>query len=159
MAALKMSTKILLIAGPSGVGKGTIVKRMLDKYGDLLELSVSATTRKIRMHEKHGVEYYFHTTEEFEDHIKKGNLLEWVTFDNNYYGTYKQALDNIFEKKKVVALDLGSFVRNRNPRGSICKKARVRRALHIRERAFVGGLGEENPRPRTKHRREHHEEN
>ena len=93
--------RILLICGSSGVGKGSVVQRILSRYPDAFELSVSATTRKIRSGEVHGKHYYFNTKEEFEQDIKSNSLLEWVQFDNNYYGTKKSVLADIEKRKKV----------------------------------------------------------
>ena len=115
-----MLNRLLAISGPSAVGKGTIVRRILAKYPDIMELSVSATTRQIRDKETHGLEYYFHTCEEFEDQIRNGHLLEWVTFDGNYYGTQKQALNDIFSRNKVTNyMTIDTRDRDRDTRCSI----------------------------------------
>ena len=100
-----IKNRVLLISGSSGVGKGTIVKRLMSKYSDHMALSVSATTRKPRTTEKHGVEYYFHSKDEFLDHIKNDHLLEWVQFDDHYYGTKKSMLAEIFGKGRIPLLE------------------------------------------------------
>ena len=76
---------LLIISGPSGSGKGTIVERLCEKNN--FSLSISATTRKPREYEKDGVHYFFHTREEFEKIRDRKELLEWAEFCGNYYGT------------------------------------------------------------------------
>ena len=93
--------KILLICGSSGVGKGTVVQRVLEKYPSMFELSVSATTRKSRSGEVDGQHYFFVSKDAFEQDIKDNNLLEWVQFDKNYYGTKKSVLADIQNRGKV----------------------------------------------------------
>ena len=76
---------LLIISGPSGSGKGTIVERLCEKNN--FSLSISATTRNPREYEKDGVHYFFHTREEFEKMRDRKELLEWAEFCGNYYGT------------------------------------------------------------------------
>lgn len=101
---MKLDTRglLIVISGPSGVGKGTVRKALFEREGQDLEYSVSMTTRKPREGEENGREYYFVTKEQFEEEIKKGNLLEYAEFVNNYYGT---PYDKVMEK-----LDNGSEV-------------------------------------------------
>ncbi|GAB4532897.1 MAG: guanylate kinase [Pleurocapsa sp.] len=80
--------KLIVITGPSGVGKGTIVRKLLKRHPQLC-LSVSATTRKPRDREIDGKDYYFLSREEFEDAIAIGEFLEWAEYAGNYYGTPK----------------------------------------------------------------------
>lgn len=86
--------QIYVISGPSGVGKSTVVKKVLEKGKDI-SLSISATTRKIREGETDGVNYYFKTTEEFLKMKDNGEFMEWAQFCENYYGTPKEP---VFEK-------------------------------------------------------------
>lgn len=81
-----------VLSGPSGCGKGTIVKELLRKYGDTFALSVSATTRAPRVGEEDGVHYYFITKEEFERRIEDQQILEYTQYCGNYYGTPKKEL-------------------------------------------------------------------
>ena len=81
-----------VLSGPSGCGKGTIVKELLKKYPDTFALSVSATTRAPRVGEVDGVHYYFITREEFEHRIDDQQILEYTSYCGNYYGTPKKEL-------------------------------------------------------------------
>ena len=83
---MKNPKKLIIITGPSGVGKGTVVKNILKK-GKNIWLSISATTRKPRNGEEDGKDYYFLTTKEFKEMINKEMFLEWAEFAGNYYGT------------------------------------------------------------------------
>ena len=94
----------LILSGPSGSGKGTIVKELLKD--DNFVLSVSATTRKPREGEIHGSHYFFKSKEEFESMIAKAELLEYACFCDNYYGTPKAFVDETIEKGKDVILEI-----------------------------------------------------
>ena len=85
---VKNTGKLFVLSGPSGAGKGTICKRLLEET-DKLDLSVSMTTRKPRVGETEGVSYFFTEKEVFQEHIKMGNLLEYAEVYGNYYGTPK----------------------------------------------------------------------
>ena len=78
--------KLIVISGPSGVGKGTVLGKMMAKRSDLT-FSVSATTRPPRPNEVDGVHYYFVTRERFEEMIQNGEFLEYDNHEKNYYGT------------------------------------------------------------------------
>lgn len=97
--------KIVIISGPSGVGKGTIVKALLAKYPNLT-LSVSATTRAPREGEEHGREYYFISKSDFEERIEKGEMLEYARYVDNYYGTPADAVENRLAEGKGVILEI-----------------------------------------------------
>ncbi len=81
-----------VISGPSGCGKGTIVKALLALYPEKFALSVSATTRAPRVGEENGVHYHFITKEAFEERIQNDEILEYTTYVGNYYGTPKKEL-------------------------------------------------------------------
>jgi len=85
---------LFVVSGPSGAGKGTICKALIEKRKDLF-LSISATTRKPRPGEVDGVNYYFLSEEEFLEKIKNNGFLEHAFFCGNYYGTPK---DKVYEK-------------------------------------------------------------
>ncbi len=78
--------QLIVISGPSGVGKGTVVKRLLSECENIC-LSVSATTRTPRSEDTEGITYFFKTKEEFLSMIDNGCFLEWAVYNGNYYGT------------------------------------------------------------------------
>lgn len=97
-----MSQKtIYIISGPSGVGKGTLIREVLKER--TLKVAVSATTRQPRSGEKNGVDYFFLTNEEFSLYIEKDNFLEWCQVHTNRYGTLKsEVLDPIKQGQDVL---------------------------------------------------------
>ena len=109
---------LLIVSGLSGAGKGTICKRIMEKYPDY-ELSISATTRDPRPGEVDGREYFFITKEEFEERIRNGQLLEYAKYVDNYYGTPKDWVLAQMEQGKNVILEIelqGAFqVRDQIP--------------------------------------------
>ena len=102
---MKNFKKLIIITGPSGVGKGTVVKELLDKDKDIW-LSVSATTRSPRMGEKNGENYYFISDEKFKDMIDKKEFLEWAQFAGNYYGTPLSTVNEKIEMGFIVLLEI-----------------------------------------------------
>lgn len=100
-----MSGKIYVVAGPSGVGKGTVIKRLfeLDKN---LSLSISATTRQPREGEVDGVNYYFITYDRFQEIIENGGFLEHAEYVGNFYGTPKQPVIDKAEEGFDVILEI-----------------------------------------------------
>lgn len=102
---MKLDKKGLLvvISGPSGVGKGTVRKALFSRSGHDLVYSISMTTRKPRDGEVDGVDYYFVSKEKFEEEIAKGNLLEYAQFVGNYYGTpFDKVLEQLNKGNEVV---------------------------------------------------------
>ncbi len=89
---------LIILSGPSGVGKGTIRQAILEDPDLHLFYSVSLTTRKIRPGEMEGREYYFVSDEQFDDNLARGNLLEWNAFVHHRYGTPK---DKVEEKRNA----------------------------------------------------------
>jgi guanylate kinase len=96
---------LLVVSGPSGAGKGTICKALLNKNDDI-KLSVSATTRKPRNGEVHGVNYFFIEKEEFTKMIENGEFLEYAQIYDNFYGTPKSAIIECLEKGQDVILEI-----------------------------------------------------
>ena len=96
--------KLVVISGASGVGKGTVLKRMMELREDLI-FSVSATTRDPRPGEVDGVHYYFVTRETFEDMISKGEFLEYDEHAKNYYGTPRAQAEEKMTRG-IVLLDI-----------------------------------------------------
>lgn len=97
--------KLFVLSGPSGAGKGTICKKLLEET-DKLELSVSMTTRNPRKGEEEGVSYFFTDKEAFEENIRRGNLLEYAEVYGNYYGTPKVPVIEKLESGIDVILEI-----------------------------------------------------
>lgn len=94
--------RLLVLSGPSGVGKDTVIRAYLKKHPEMKK-SISATTRAPRGQEKDGVNYFFVTKEQFETMKKEGKLLEHAVYNDNYYGTPKQkVLDCLAQGNDVV---------------------------------------------------------
>lgn len=102
---MKKRGVLIVISGPSGAGKGTICKALLEKHEDLY-LSVSATTREPRNGEIHGVNYYFLTKDEFRKRIDSNDFLEWAEVYGNYYGTPKSSVEEMLNEGKNVILEI-----------------------------------------------------
>ncbi len=101
----KKTGKLFVISGPSGAGKGTINKMVLDNRDDIV-MSVSATTRQPRKGEQHGKNYYFISEEEFKARIQNDEFVEWAKVYGNYYGTLKEEVTNILATGKNVVLEI-----------------------------------------------------
>jgi guanylate kinase len=99
------SAKVFVITGPSGVGKGTLIRRLLERFPDLA-LSVSATTRAPREGEVDGRDYHFLTEEQFQERIAAKDFLEFATYSGNHYGTLNSELDRCLEKGRSVVLEI-----------------------------------------------------
>lgn len=97
--------KIFVITGPSGVGKGTLIKELLQRVPNL-ELSISATTRQPREGEVDGREYHFLTPEEFERRIEERDFLEFATYSDNRYGTLRSEVERCLQTGKSVVLEI-----------------------------------------------------
>ncbi len=105
MSLQKNKGNLIIISGPSGVGKGTVCRALLEKYDDLV-LSTSATTRKARSGEKEGREYFFYTREKFLELIKKKAFLEWAKVFDNYYGTPLVYVQKILQQGQDCLLEI-----------------------------------------------------
>lgn len=112
---------LIVISGPSGVGKGTVRKALFEMEGHDLVYSISMTTRKPRDGEIDGEDYYFVTREEFEQRIKDDRFLEYAEFVGNYYGTPKDKIDEQLDNGKEVVLEI-----------------EIQGALQVREKAKDG---------------------
>ena len=114
---MSASPKIIIITAPSGAGKTSITRYLLDKYPALLAFSVSAATRTPRAHEKDGVDYYFLTLDAFKQKIQQNDFVEWeMVYEGKFYGTLKSELERIWQQDKTPLLDI-----------------EVKGAIHIRE--------------------------
>jgi guanylate kinase len=96
---------LLVLSSPSGGGKTTIARSLLQARDDL-GYSVSATTRPQREDEREGVDYYFLTREEFLGRVDAGEFLEWATYAGNLYGTLRSEIDRIFARGRTAVLDV-----------------------------------------------------
>ncbi len=102
-----MTKGVFIFSAPSGSGKTSILKPILEKLKDKFSFSISATTRQPREGEKDEVDYYFITPEKMRKHIEKGDFLEWEeVYPNKYYGTFKSELDRIWGQGKFVIFDI-----------------------------------------------------
>lgn len=110
---------LVVISGPSGVGKGTVRKALFEMPKHNLTYSVSMTTRKMRPGEVDGVDYYFVSKDEFEQKINEGKFLEYAEFVGNYYGTpldkVNEQLDNGNEVVLEIEVDGAQQVKNKVP--------------------------------------------
>ena len=101
-----MSKGVLtVVSGFSGAGKGTVMKRLIQKYDDYA-LSISVTTRKPREGERDGIEYFFKTKEEVETMIENDEFLEYARYIDNYYGTPRFYVEEMLAKGKNVILEI-----------------------------------------------------
>jgi guanylate kinase len=96
---------LIILSGPSGSGKGTIVRQLLEQRDDTV-LSVSVTTRAPRTGEREGVHYYFKTKQEFERLIENGELLEYAEYNGDYYGTPVRPVEKCVREGKNVILEI-----------------------------------------------------
>lgn len=113
---------LIVLSGPSGVGKGTVRQAIFSQEDTKFEYSISVTTRKPREGERNGVDYFFKTREEFEHMIENKKLLEWAEYVGNYYGTPVDYVEQTLSEGKDVFLEI-----------------EVQGALQVRE-AFPEGL-------------------
>lgn len=111
---------LIVVSGPSGAGKGTICKRLLEKNPNL-GYSISATTRAPRTGEVNGVNYWFLSKEEFQKMIAEDGLLEWAEVYGNYYGTPAQKVRDSLAEGKNILLEIdtqgAALVREKFPEG------------------------------------------
>lgn len=102
----KLYPKMILFTAPSGAGKTTIVRHLLDTF-DYLNFSISATTREKRNYEENGKDYYFVSPEIFKSWIRSRKFAEYEeVYENQYYGTLKSEVERIYKKGKIVIFDI-----------------------------------------------------
>lgn len=98
--------KLVIFSAPSGSGKTTIVRELLKRF-DCFEFSISATSRKPRGQEQHGVDYYFMTNEEFKAHVENDDFVEWEeVYQGTCYGTLKAEMNRIWDNGHVILFDV-----------------------------------------------------
>ena len=95
---------LVVVSAPSGCGKDTIVNEIVKEMGDDASISVSMTTRYMRVGEAEGVNYYYVSKEQFEENIRNGEMLEYTTYGSNYYGTPVGPVKDKLKNGKVVFL-------------------------------------------------------
>ena len=97
--------QLIILSGPSGCGKGTVLNSLLSQHKDIC-LSISATTRSPREGEKDGIHYFFKTTADFEKLIAEDGVLEYAQYCGNYYGTPKAFVEENLQKGISVILEI-----------------------------------------------------
>ena len=97
---------LLVLSGPSGTGKGTVCKVVRDSMGERLAYSISATTRKPRVGEEHGREYFFFSKEKFEALRDQNGFLEWAQVYDNYYGTPRAFVEEVLASGRDCILEI-----------------------------------------------------
>lgn len=120
---LKKKGILLVLSGPSGAGKGTVCHEVRKKL-DNMRYSISATTRKPRIIEREGREYFFLSKEDFEGKIKAGNFLEYAFVYDNYYGTPRDYVEEILNKGYDCILEI-------DPQGAMQIKEKMEDAVFI----------------------------
>ncbi len=95
---------LVVVSAPSGCGKDTIINEIVKDMGDDASISVSMTTRDMRVGEAEGVNYYYVSKEQFEENIRNGEMLEYTTYGSNYYGTPVGPVKEKLKNGKVVFL-------------------------------------------------------
>ncbi len=123
---MKLNRKglLIVISGPSGVGKGTVRKALFKMEGHDFVYSTSMTTRKPRNGEREGVEYYFVSDEEFKNNIERNNFLEYAEFVGNHYGTPLDKIEEQLSLGKEVVLEI-------DVAGAMQVKARMPEAVFV----------------------------
>ena len=97
---------LIVLSGPSGVGKGTVRKAIFESDDNDFQYSISMTTRQMRPGEVDGVDYFFRSKEEFEELIAKGEMLEYAEYVGNYYGTPLSYVEETLAQGKDVFLEI-----------------------------------------------------
>jgi guanylate kinase len=109
---------LIVVSAPSGTGKGTLIKHLMEKNNNI-RLSVSATTRKPRQGEIEGQNYFYKSLDEFKKMVENDELIEWVEYCDNFYGTPRQYVDESLDNGLDVVLELeveGAYnIRNKYP--------------------------------------------
>lgn len=104
---MQINNKLIIIAAPSGAGKTSVTKHLLKTFPAQVLFSISCATRPPRNHEKHGVDYYFISADEFRRRIENHEFAEWeMVYHDKYYGTLKSELERIWKQHKAPLLDV-----------------------------------------------------
>lgn len=118
--------KLIILSGPSGVGKGTIESLLLKNKDLLIKLAISATTREKRKNEIDGINYFFLTHQIFKEKIENNEFLEWSRHFNNYYGTLKSQIEFIQSQNFIPLLEIDTtgaknIIKNYQEKGELDK--------------------------------------
>ena len=143
---MKKIGKYLVLSAPSGAGKTTIARKLVEKHSKMV-ISVSATTRKIRPREKDRVDYYFLSEEEFRKNISDGNFIEYEEVHGDYYGTLKNVMEKLHAEGKSVVFDI-------DVKGAMTIKSKYPEAILI----FINAPSQEELIQRLRRRRSENEE-
>src|SRR3989344_4723811 len=100
--------KVIVMAGPTGSGKDSIIHELIRRYPKTIEFAVNATTRAPRLGEEHGKSYYFFTNDKFKEEMAAGNIPEhyYRSLTDAYYGLYKPDVDERLSRGKILAMQL-----------------------------------------------------
>ena len=114
-----MTNKLIVFSAPSGAGKTTLVKYIIETFNDI-EFSISATSRIARGEEKDGIDYYFLSNKEFKEKVENEEFVEYEeVYGGNYYGTLKSELNRIWRANKIAIFDIdvvgGANIKNMYP--------------------------------------------
>ena len=101
----RFKRKLLIISGPSGVGKGTVIKQLIQQL-DCVDIAISATTRLPRNGEVDGVDYYFYTQQVFDKKVQNGDFIEYCNVHGNHYGTLNSEISRINSTGKICVLEI-----------------------------------------------------
>jgi guanylate kinase len=148
---------VFVVTGPSGAGKGTLIKGLLERVAGI-EVAISATTRSQRPGEEHGREYWFLSDDEFSRRVDDGDFLEWVSYvSGRRYGTLRSEIERIGDEGKVCVLELeldGALVVQDDVPGSVtifiaADVPELERRLRDRATESTGEIGERIELART----------
>ncbi|GAA5959593.1 hypothetical protein JCM3765_007209 [Sporobolomyces pararoseus] len=106
VAAVASAIRPIVICGPSGTGKSTLLKKLFNEYPDKFAFSISHTTRSPRPGEEPGVSYHFTTREKFQDLVKRDGFIEHAEFSGNFYGSSVESVQDVTKTGKICILDI-----------------------------------------------------
>jgi guanylate kinase len=116
--------KLFVVSAPSGCGKTTLCKKLIEAFKSTLDYSISYTTRQPRKNEVNGRDYYFVDASVFNDMLAKDEFLEWAKVYNDYYGTAKKQIEHILSTNKDILLDI-------DPQGAMQVRKKMKNAILI----------------------------
>ena len=145
---MRVIGRLFVISGPSGAGKGTLIRGVLEAAPGIAKVATSATTRAMRPGEAEAREYFFLTADEFDRRVEAGDFEEHVEFAGNRYGTLKSEIDRLLTEGDSVILELeveGSLlIKQRRPDAVLifidCDAAELRRRLIARQTEMAGEI-------------------